>query len=49
MKVYVRPHNIILVGKAWEIRNKLQEAALHHVYVTTWINALKDGIDKHHC
>lgn len=49
MKVYVRPNNIVLVGKAWEIRNKLQEYALHHVYVTTWINALKDGTDKHHC
>ncbi|MCG1022953.1 Z-ring formation inhibitor MciZ [Sutcliffiella horikoshii] len=48
MKVYVRSNNIVLVGKAWEIRDKLQESALHHVYVTTWINALNDGIDKHH-
>ncbi|MGD6874303.1 Z-ring formation inhibitor MciZ [Sutcliffiella horikoshii] len=42
MKVYVRPNNIVLVGKSWEIRNKLREYSLHHVYVKTWINALKD-------
>ncbi|QFT89505.1 hypothetical protein FIU87_12670 [Bacillus sp. THAF10] len=42
MKVYVRPNSIVMVGKAWEIRQKLKDYALHHVYVTSWINALKD-------
>ncbi|CAG9622374.1 Z-ring formation inhibitor MciZ [Sutcliffiella rhizosphaerae] len=42
MKIYVRPNNIVMVGKAWEIRSKLREFALHHVYVTTCINALKE-------
>ncbi|KPB03038.1 Z-ring formation inhibitor MciZ [Bacillus sp. CHD6a] len=42
MKVYVRPNNIVLVGKAWEIRNKLKEYSHRHVYVKTWINSIKD-------
>ncbi|MBM7701644.1 Z-ring formation inhibitor MciZ [Metabacillus iocasae] len=37
MKVYVQEKQIILIGKAWEIRQKLKEYSQHFEYMDEWI------------
>ncbi|MED4017205.1 Z-ring formation inhibitor MciZ [Sutcliffiella cohnii] len=41
MKVYVRPNNIVLVGKAWEIRHQLKEYNKEFDTVLQWITFLQ--------
>ncbi|WP_019242121.1 MULTISPECIES: Z-ring formation inhibitor MciZ [Bacillus] len=38
MKVYIGKNKIILCGKAWEIKAKLQEYRQNYHYVYHWIN-----------
>lgn len=37
MKVYVHEKGIILVGKGWEVLQKLKEYNKEYVLVTDWI------------
>ncbi|MBO1624676.1 Z-ring formation inhibitor MciZ [Bacillus cereus] len=41
MKVYILPNRITLVGKAWQIRNKLKQYGKEYTTVQDWINASK--------
>ncbi|TYR82517.1 Z-ring formation inhibitor MciZ [Priestia megaterium] len=45
MKVYVDDKQIILVGKAWEIRQKLREYSHQFEYVQQWTAAITKSID----
>lgn len=40
MKVYVHEKGIILVGKAWEVRNKLRENLQHYVTLKDWTQSI---------
>ena len=37
MKIYVLEKSIVFSGKAWEIKQKLQESQHHYRYVNEWI------------
>ncbi|MFJ5715653.1 Z-ring formation inhibitor MciZ [Neobacillus sp. NPDC093127] len=37
MKVYVHEKGIILVGKGWEMLQKLKEYNKDYVFVTDWV------------
>jgi hypothetical protein len=37
MKVYVHEKGVILVGKGWEVLQKLKEYNKEFVYVSDWI------------
>ncbi|RFU69185.1 Z-ring formation inhibitor MciZ [Bacillus sp. V59.32b] len=37
MKVYVLDKGIVLVGKGWEIREKLKEYQNQYAYVNDWV------------
>lgn len=41
MKVYVHNKGVILVGKAWEIKQKLIEYQRHFEMVKDWVDVLK--------
>ncbi|MBO1578984.1 MULTISPECIES: Z-ring formation inhibitor MciZ [Bacillus] len=41
MKVYILPNRITLVGKAWQIRNKLKQYGKEYATVQDWITASK--------
>lgn len=41
MKVWVNGNQIILSGKAWEIRAKLKEYGKQYVYVKDWVQAVR--------
>ena len=44
MKVYLLENRIMLVGKAWEIRNKLMEYSeysKHYTTVSEWLQEMK--------
>lgn len=41
MKVYLLENKIMLVGKAWEIRNKLKEYSKHYTTVSEWLQEMK--------
>ncbi|MEH6906651.1 MULTISPECIES: Z-ring formation inhibitor MciZ [Neobacillus] len=38
MKVYVHEKGIILVGKGWEVLQKLKEYNKDHLTVSEWVN-----------
>jgi hypothetical protein len=38
MKVYVHNKGIILVGKGWEVLQKLKEYNKDHLTVSEWVN-----------
>ncbi|PLR76390.1 Z-ring formation inhibitor MciZ [Bacillus sp. V3-13] len=40
MKVYVHEKGIVLVGKAWEIRRKLQEYRRQFAFLEEWVTSL---------
>ncbi|MFD3447871.1 Z-ring formation inhibitor MciZ [Microbacteriaceae bacterium 4G12] len=37
MKVYISPKRVLLVGKAWEIINKLREYSQQYETVASWL------------
>lgn len=41
MKIYLFEDRIMLVGKAWEIRNKLKEYSKHYTSVSEWLHEMK--------
>ena len=41
MKVWVSDNQIILSGKAWEVKAKLKEYGNHYLYVKDWIQAVR--------
>lgn len=41
MKVYLLENRIMLVGKAWEIRNKLKEYSKRYTTVSEWLQEMK--------
>lgn len=41
MKMYVHKKGVILVGKAWEIRQKLKEYNQHYDLLSDWIENIK--------
>ena len=41
MKVWVNNNQIILSGKAWEIKTKLHEYGKQYIYVKDWIQAVR--------
>ncbi|MFF2448713.1 Z-ring formation inhibitor MciZ [Neobacillus sp. NPDC058068] len=42
MKVYVHEKGIILVGKGWEILQKLKEYNKDYVFVSDWVQNLTE-------
>jgi hypothetical protein len=40
MKVYVRAKSVVLVGKAWEIRQKLSEYSEKYTTIKEWADAI---------
>ncbi len=38
MKVYVGKDKLLLVGKCWEVKQKLKEYTAHYEYIQQWIN-----------
>ncbi|WP_210609728.1 Z-ring formation inhibitor MciZ [Priestia flexa] len=46
MKVYVEGKQVILVGKAWEIRQKLKEYGAHFQYVHEWVSSISSESKK---
>lgn len=46
MKVYVEGKQVILVGKAWEIRQKLKEYGMHFQYVHEWVSTISNEPKK---
>jgi hypothetical protein len=38
MKIHLHKQGVLLVGKAWEIRRKLQEYSSCYKYVSDWIS-----------
>ena len=40
MKIYILPHGILMAGKAWEIKAKLQEAKKSFQNVEQWIETV---------
>jgi hypothetical protein len=40
MKVYVHAKSVILVGKAWEIRQKLREFQKQYKTLKEWVDAI---------
>ncbi|AKP79402.1 MULTISPECIES: Z-ring formation inhibitor MciZ [Priestia] len=47
MKVYVHEKQIILVGKAWEIKQKLKEYGEQFQYVDEWTNAISQNFNSY--
>jgi len=47
MKVYVHEKQIILVGKAWEIKQKLKEYGEQFQYVDEWMNAISQNFNSY--
>jgi hypothetical protein len=41
MKVYVHDKGIILVGKGWEVLQKLKEYNKEYVFVSEWVDNVK--------
>lgn len=41
MKVYILPNRVTLVGKAWQIRQKLKQYSKEYTTVQEWITANK--------
>ncbi|WNS74112.1 Z-ring formation inhibitor MciZ [Bacillus sp. DTU_2020_1000418_1_SI_GHA_SEK_038] len=41
MKIYVHEKGVILVGKAWEIREKLKEYSKDYRLIKEWIELKK--------
>ncbi|KAA0550355.1 Z-ring formation inhibitor MciZ [Bacillus sp. BGMRC 2118] len=37
MKIYIKESSIALVGKSWEIREKLKEYSKDYVTISDWI------------
>ena len=46
MKVYVEGKQVILVGKAWEICQKLKEYGAHFQYVHEWVSSISNESKK---
>jgi hypothetical protein len=42
MKVYLHSKGFIMVGKGWEIVQKLKEYNKHYSSVSEWIQSVKD-------
>ncbi|WP_075982210.1 Z-ring formation inhibitor MciZ [Bacillus massilinigeriensis] len=40
MKIYVHDKGIILVGKAWEVRQKLKENLQYYTLLKDWTKAV---------
>ncbi|MBM7584429.1 hypothetical protein JOC86_000966 [Bacillus pakistanensis] len=43
MKIILHEKRIILVGKAWEIREKLKQYGQQYEHVAEWIHATKSS------
>jgi hypothetical protein len=43
MKIYVHEKGVVLVGKAWEIREKLKEYSKEFRLVKDWVEFKKDS------
>lgn len=47
MKVYVHDKGIILVGKGWEVIQKLKEYNKEYVFVSEWVDNVKKKMVSH--
>lgn len=39
MKVYAYTKRVVIVGKGWEVIQKLKEYSNHYLYVSDWIES----------
>jgi len=46
MKVYVYENGFMMVGKAWEIKQKLSEYKKDYVYVKDWVEAVSKSVPR---
>ena len=49
MKIYIFQNGVTLVGKAWEVREKLREYAKEFETVEQWVNGVNSNLIKHRC